>query len=141
MAVGTKIEAEICPRVEAHSVKGFVKRSGIVSSEAVTVSAERPREYDLQSVRAIGEIIERLGVRFASVGMIDPRNDTPRALASNSALTFRRPIDRFDPNAIRSPGEKRFNVRAAKRCFSRFAPIGLGTGGKEASDSAHADPR
>src|SRR5580704_15730928 len=68
--------------------------------------------------------------------MIESRNDSPRTAGSSSPRAFRWRIDGFDPNAIRSLGHKRFEARALERDFSRLAPIGFGSGGKEMLDRA-----
>ena len=50
------------PRIETGPIEGPVKRGGIIPSEAETISAERPGEDDLETVRSIREVVERLGV-------------------------------------------------------------------------------
>ena len=101
-AVGPKIEFEIRPRIETHAIEGLVKCGGVELPKTKTVSAERAGGHDLQTVRSIGEVVERLGVGFVGVGMIESRDDPPRTAGSNRPGAFRGRIDGFDPNAIRS---------------------------------------
>ena len=139
-AFGPKIQFETRPCIETHPIESFVKRGGIEPPEAKTVGAERAGEHDLQTVRSIGEVVERLGVGVVGVGMIELRDDPPRTTGSNGPGAFRRRIDGFDLNAIRGLGHERFKARALKRGFSGSAPIGLGVGGKKVRDRAQRRP-
>ena len=76
-AVGPKIEFEIGAAIETDAIESPVKRSGIEPSEAKTIGADRAGGHDLQPVRAVGEIVERLGVGLAGLGMIEARDDPP----------------------------------------------------------------
>src|SRR5579864_7534605 len=136
-AIGPKIEFEMRPFIETHALKSLVKRGRIESPEAETISAGRASEYDLETVRAVGEVVERLGVGLAGVGMIEPRHNPPGAFRPKRPLAFRRAIDRFDPDAVRGLRYERFQARAPERGFRGFAPVGLGIGGKKACDCAH----
>ena len=70
-AVGSKIEFEICPCIETHAIESLVKRGRIEPSQAKTVGPEGAGEHDLQAVRSIGEVVERLGVGLVGVGVIE----------------------------------------------------------------------
>ena len=110
--------------------------SGIESPKTKTVGAERARGHDLQTVRSIGEVVERLRVGLVGMSMIESRDDPPGTVSSDRPRAFRWRIDRFDANAIRGLGHQRFKARALERGFSGLAPIGFGIGGKEIRDRA-----
>src|SRR5262249_9786719 len=135
-AVGTKIEFEIAPSIETQSIESPVERGRIEAPKAEAVGAKRAGEDDLQTVRSIGEIVERLGVCFASVGMIEARDDPPRTDGSNCSGAFRRRIDGFDAKAIRRLPHELFEACAFERGFSGFAPIGPSMARKKACDRA-----
>ena len=135
-AVGPKIEFETRPRVERRPVEGLVKRGRIEPSQSETVGAERAGEHDLQTVGAVGEVVERLGVGLVGVRMIEPRDDAPGTRGSKRSRPVRRPVNRFDPDAVGGLGHERFEARALKRRLGRFAPVGFGEGGKEARGRA-----
>ena len=82
-AVAAEIEFEMRPSVESHAVESLVEGRRIEAPETKSIGAERAGEHDLQAVRAIGEIVERLGVGLAGVGMVEARDDPPRAAASD----------------------------------------------------------
>src|SRR4029077_5088961 len=100
-AVGPKIEFEIGPCIETHAIESLVKRGGIEVPEAKTMSPKRAGGHDLQTVRSIGEVVERLGVSLVGGGMIKTGDDPPRTAGSNRSWAFRWRIDGFDPNVIR----------------------------------------
>ena len=77
-------------RIEINALESLMERSGIELPEAKTISPKRAGEDDLQAVRSIGEVVERLGVGPASVRMIDPRDNPPGAAGSNSPGALRR---------------------------------------------------
>ena len=135
-AFGPEIELETGPRIETDAIESLVKRSGIEPFEAKTVSPERAGEDDLQAVRSIGEVVERLGVRFVGVRMIEARDDPPGTAGSSSPRAFRWRLDGFDAKAIRSLPRERLDACAFERGFSGSAPIGLGIGRKKACDRA-----
>ena len=83
-AVAAEIELEMRPCVEAHAIESLVQGRGIESPEAIAVGAERAGEHDLQAVRAVGEVVERLGVGLAGVGMVEARDHAPRPVASEA---------------------------------------------------------
>ena len=124
-AVGPKIELELRPRIETHAIESLVKRGGVEPSEAKAVGAERAGGHDLQTVRAIGEVVERLGVGLVGIGMIESRDDPPRTAGAKRPGAFRGRIDGFDPNAVRGLGHERFEACALERGFSGPAPIGF----------------
>ena len=134
--VGPKVEFEIRPCIETDPIEGVVKRGRIESSEAKTVGAERAGEHDLQTVRSVGEVVERLGVGLVGVRMVESRDDAPRPPGSDRPWAFRWRIDGFDPNAIRGLGHKRFESRSVERRLSDSTPIGFGISGKKACDRA-----
>ena len=89
------------------------------------MSPDRAGGHDLQAVRSIGEVVERLGVGLVGGGMIKARDDPPRTAGSNCSWAFRWRIDGFDPNAVRSLRHQRFEACALERGFSGSAPIGF----------------
>jgi hypothetical protein len=135
-AIGAKIEFEIRPCVETHPVESFVKGGGIETSEAEPVGADSAGRHDLQAVRSISQIVERLGIGLVGAGMIESRNDPPSAGGPNRPGAFRWRIDGFDPNAIRCLGYERVKARAFEGSFSGPAPIGFSVGGKKVCDHA-----
>jgi hypothetical protein len=113
-----------------------VKGSRIEPPEPETVSAERAGGHDLQTVRSVREVVERLGVGLVGVGMIESRDDPPGTAGSKGSRTFRRRIDRFDPNAVRGLRYERFEARTLERDFGGSGPIGLSGSGKRTCDCA-----
>src|ERR1700733_14603583 len=130
-AVGPKIEFEIYRCIETHAVEGLVECGGVELPKTKTVGAERAGGHDLQAVRSLGEVVERLGVGLVGMGMIEARDDPPRTAGPSSPGALRGRIDRFDANAIPGLGHKRFETRALERGLSGVAPIGFGNGGKK----------
>ena len=124
-AIRPKIEFETRACIEAHAIEGLVKRGRIRPSEAKSIGADRAGKYDLQTVRPIGEVVERLGAGLLSVGMIEARDDAPGPSGPDRPWAFRRRMDGFDPNAVRGFGCKRFEARAFERSFGGFTPVGL----------------
>ena len=83
-AVGPKIKFEICPCIETHAIEGLVECGGVELPKTKTVGAERAGGHDLQAVRSIGEVVERLRVGLVGMGMIESRDDPPRTAGSRS---------------------------------------------------------
>ncbi len=121
-----KIEFETGPRIETDPIESLVKPSGIEPSEAKTISPERAGEDDLETVRSIGEVVERLGVGLVGVWVIEARDDPPRTAGSSSPGAFRWRIDGFDAKTIRGLPRERLEACAFERGFGGSAPIGLG---------------
>ena len=82
-----------------------MKRCWIESPKPVTVGAERAGEHDLQTVRAVGEVVERLSVGLVGVRMVEPGDNPPGSGASKRPRALRRPIDGLDPDAVRGLGQ------------------------------------
>ncbi len=137
-AVGPKIQFESRPFVETHAVERPVEGGGVEASKTKTVGADRAGGHDLQAVRSIGEVVERLGVGLVGAGMIESSDDPPRTARPDRPGAFRWRIDGLDPDAIRRLGHKGFEARALERGLSGLAPIGFGSGGKEICDCAQS---
>src|ERR1700729_535782 len=103
-AVGPKIEFEICPRIETGAIEGLMECGGVELPKTKSIGAERAGGDDLQAVRSIGEIVERMGVGLVGDGMIEPRDNAPWTAGSDRPGAFRGRIDRFDANAVGSLG-------------------------------------
>ena len=91
-----KIELEMRLCVKRRPFESPVKRCWIESSKPKTVGAERAGEHDLQTVRAVGEVVERLSVGLVGVGMVEPGDNPPWSGASKRPRTLSRPIDGLD---------------------------------------------
>ena len=119
------------------------KVAGIEASEAKSIGADRAGEHDLQTVRAAGEIVQRLRVGFARVGMVEAGDDPPRtASARSGARPLRWRIERLDPACrrrswrracrrpplsarLRLPSASRPRPRPGKRLPPRPTPASL----------------
>ena len=124
-----------------NAIERLVECSRVETPETKSIGAQRASEHNLQTVRAIGEIVERLGVGLVGIGMIDSRDDPPRTAGSSSPRAFRWRIDRLDANAIRGLGHQRFEARALERGFSGLAPIGFGMARKRFATAPNAASR
>ena len=94
------------------------------------MGAERSRKHDLQAVRAARDIIPRLGVGLAGVGMVEAGDDPPRTARPQRAGAGAWWIDRLDPDAVGGHGGQRFDARPFQRGFGGFPPVGLNPGRK-----------
>ena len=139
--LAAEVELEMRPRVETQPVESLVKGCGIELPEAVAVGANRAGEHDLQTVRAIDEVVESLGIGLAGFRVVKARDHAPGPVGSKRPRAFRRSIDGLDPDAVGGLGDKRVEVRAIKRRFGGPAPIGFGIGGKRLAAAPNADLR
>ena len=78
-AVGAEVEFEAKAGVESNGLEGRVqsRRIGLLQSKAVR--PDRAGENDRKTVRAAREIVERLGVGLAPVGVVELGHHTPRS--------------------------------------------------------------
>ena len=86
-----EVELEMRAGVEAHAFERRVQRRRIELPQSEAVGADRTGENDGEAVGAAGEIVERLGVGFACVGMIEAGHDPPGTRGAQRSGAVGRP--------------------------------------------------
>ena len=97
-AVGPEIELEALRSGELHALEGFPcksRRIGLGETEAI--GARSAGEDDLQTVGAVGEVVERQVVGGGGIGMVEASENLPGAGATQRARPFAAWIERLQP--------------------------------------------
>ena len=102
-----------------------------IAGEAATVGADAAGENDLQPVRAIAEIVERLRVGGGRIGLVDTLEDGPAALRAGDR---RGPggggVERLDRNAVVGLARERRRALALQDGFDPAPPVCVAGGRK-----------
>ena len=130
-AVAAEVEFEARPGVEAHAFASGMQSRRIGRLQPESIGADRPGEHDLEAVRAAGEIVQRLGVGFAGVRMVEPRHDAPGSVRTQRARAVRRRIERRDPNSVRGHGREALETLPLQGRLGGLAPVGFAEGRKD----------
>ena len=101
LGVRAEVQLERDAFVEPHALEGAMQRSRVRLRQAKAIGARGAGEHDLKTVGAVGEVVERLRVGVAGLGMIDAGEDAPRAGASaRRARPRAAPVKRGERDAV-----------------------------------------
>ena len=122
-----EVEFEARAFVETDPVECAMQRGGIPFAQAIAVRSGGAGEDDLQPVRAVPEILERLRVRVPGLGVIHARQHGPGSRrAARRAGALAPPVQRLESDPVRSLGDEPVQRAALQRSLHRRAPIGFG---------------
>ena len=126
LGVSAEVQLQRDAFVEPHALEGAMQRGGVPFGEAEAIGARGAGEHDLQSVGAVGEVLERLRVGVAGLGVIDAGEDAPRPAASaRRARPRAAPVKRGERDAVRGFRVQRLERSALERRLRGLAPIRL----------------
>ena len=130
--VRPEVEFETLAGVEADALEGRVQGRGIGFLQSEAVGPDCAGENDREAVGAPREIVERLGIGLARVGMIEPGHHPPRSRRARRLRPVRSRIQRLDANSVRRPRREAVEALALQRRLGGPAPIGFAPGRKDA---------
>ncbi len=107
-----------------------VQGRGVERLQAEAVSPDRAGEHDRETIRAAGEIVERLGVGFARVRMVEPGDQPPGSRRSERTGPVSGRVERLDADAVRGPGSEAVEAFALQGRFGGIPPVGFAPGGE-----------